>query len=478
MAVRTAGPRQPNQRLAALIQEAASSNAGLARRVNMVGAEHGLDLRYDKTSVARWLRGQQPRGMAPTLIAEALGRKLGRPVTVEEIGMADGRNGSSSVGLHFAPSTTAAIEEVTELWRADVSHREFLLGSSFAVAALIAPSRDWLITPPDAEVARPPSLAGRGPRIGPSDVYALRAAAKVFRDLDHQFGSGYVRSIVVHYLDDVVAEMLMGTYPERTGRALFSAAAQITELAGYMAVDTGRHGLAQRYYIQALRLSQAAGDRAYGGYVLAAGMSHLAGQLGSPREITQLARAASEGARDQATPTVRAMFHAAEARGHAVLGDVRSCEAALARAAAEMEKSNPQEDPDWIRHFTPAYLSDEFAHCYRDLDRPRQAKDHAQRALAEHAPGHVRRRVVDTVLVATAYAQEREVEAACATGSQAIEMLSQLRSHRGIEYLHDLDRRLDPYQDSSAVRGFRERLGRLAVRQSALPLVLAPAIPR
>jgi hypothetical protein len=51
-------------------------------------------------------------------------------------------------------------------------------------------------------------------------------------------------------------------------------------------------------------------------------------------------------------------------------------------------------------------------------------------------------------------------------------------AHRGIEYLHDLDRRLDPYQDSSAVRGFRERLGRLAVRQSALPLVLAPAIPR
>ena len=82
------------------------------------------------------------------------------------------------------------------------------------------------------------------------------------------------------------------------------------------------------------------------------------------------------------------------------------------------------------------------------------------------------------MLVATAYAQEREVEAACAAGSQAIEMLSQLRSHRGIEYLHDLDRRLDPYQDSSAVRGFRERLGRLAVRQSALPLVLAPAIPR
>lgn len=467
MAVRTTAARQPNQRLAALIHEAACSNAGLARRVNMVGAEHALDLRYDKTSVARWLRGQQPRGMAPTLIAEALGRKLGRPVTVEEIGMADGRNGSSSVGLHFAPTTAGAVEEAVELFRADVSHREFLLGSSFAVAALIAPSRDWLITPPDPEVARPLALAGRGPRVGPGDVYAIRAATKSFRELDHQFGSGYVRSMVVHYLDEVVGELLGGAYPERTGRALFAAAAQLAELAGYMAVDTGRHGLAQRYYIQALRLSQAAGDRAYGGYVLAAGMSHLAGQLGSPREITQLARAAQEGARDQATATARAMFNAAEARGHAVLGDVKACEAALSRASAEMEKSDPSLDPEWIAHFTPAYLADEFAHCYRDLNRPRQAKDHAQRALAGHAERHVRRRAVDTVLIAIALVQEREIEGACAAGSAAIDMLAQLRSHRGVEYLHDLDRRLDPYQETLAVRGFRERLGRLAVRQMA-----------
>jgi hypothetical protein len=79
----------------------------------------------------------------------------------------------------------------------------------------------------------------------------------------------------------------------------------------------------------------------------------------------------------------------------------------------------------------------------------------------------VRRRAVDTVLVATAYAQEREVEAACAAGTAAIDLLAQLRSHRGVEYLHDLDRRLDPYRETIAVRGFRERLGRLAVRQAA-----------
>ena len=52
-------PRQrvPNRRLAALIEEAGFSHAGLARRVDQLGLEHGLDLRYDKTSVTRWLRG-------------------------------------------------------------------------------------------------------------------------------------------------------------------------------------------------------------------------------------------------------------------------------------------------------------------------------------------------------------------------------------------------------------------------------------
>ncbi|MER5489438.1 hypothetical protein ABT024_40660, partial [Streptomyces sp. NPDC002812] len=39
--------RTPNRQLAALIAEAGFSNAGLARRVDQLGLEHGLDLRLD-----------------------------------------------------------------------------------------------------------------------------------------------------------------------------------------------------------------------------------------------------------------------------------------------------------------------------------------------------------------------------------------------------------------------------------------------
>ncbi|MDI3386464.1 transcriptional regulator [Streptomyces sp. B-S-A8] len=453
MAARPLVARQPNERLQALIQEAGCSNAGLARRVNMCGAEHGLDLRYDKTSVARWLRGQQPRGRAPGIIAEAIGRKLGRAVTIDDIGMAGGRNLASGVGLQFSPTVLGAIEQVCELWRSDVGRRDFLSGSTVAASALVEPSRDWLISATDTQVART-----AGARVGRSDVAAVRAMTESLVQLDRQYGSGHVRPVVVHYLNSVVSGLLAGAYREAVGRELFAAVARLTELAGYMAVDTGQAGLAQRYYIQALRLAQAAGDRGYGGYVLAASMSHLAAQLGNPREIAQLARAAQEGARGRVTPRAEAMFHAAEARGHALLRDARSTHTAAARAQAALDRADSAvEDPVWIRHFDGAYLADELAHCHRDLGHADAAARAAQDSLDGHPESRARRRAIGLVLLATAQLQQREVEQACHTGTRAMELLGTLRSDRGSEYLDDFQGRLAPFHDQRAVREFGAR---------------------
>jgi hypothetical protein len=455
MAARPLVARQPNERLQALIQEAGCSNAGLARRVNMVGSERGLDLRYDKTSVARWLRGQQPRGRAPGIIAEALGRKLARTVTIDEIGMANGKNLASGVGLQFSPTVLGAIEQVCELWRSDVGRRDFLSGSAVASSALVEPSRDWLITGADGTVART-----TGARVGDSDVEAVRAMTRALTDLDHRFGSGHVRPVLVHYLNSVVSGLLSGAYRESVGRRLFGAVSRLTELAGYMAIDTGQPGLAQRYYIQALRLAQASGDRGYGGYVLAASMSHLAAQLGNPREIAQLARAAQEGSRGHVPPRAQAMFYAAEARGHALMGDARTCQAVAGRALTALEHAGDEtgDDPDWIAHFDHAYLADELAHCYRDLGEPEAASRHATDSLEGHPESRARRRAIGYVLLATAQIQQREVEEACRTGTRAVELLGTLRSSRGAEYLDDLQQRLEPYGSEPAVREFGARL--------------------
>ncbi|WP_326597411.1 transcriptional regulator [Streptomyces sp. NBC_01803] len=454
--------RQPNERLLSLIREAGCSNAGLARRVNLCAAEHGFDFRYDKTSVARWIRGQQPRGRAPEVIAEALGRKLGRPVTVDEIGMGTTRQLTSSVGLHFAAGLAESLEQATELWRSDVARRESgdgqnpyaPGGSSVAPAALVEPSRDWLITPADTEVAR-----ATGARVGTADVGAVVATTAALVALDRRWGSGHVRPVVVHYLNSVVAGLLDGSYRETIGRELFAAAARLTELAGYMAVDSGLPGLAQRYYIQALRLAQAAGDRGFGGYVLAAGMSHLAAELGNPREVIQLARAAQEGSRGRVTPRAQALFLAAEARGYAQLGDQEGCRRTASEALAALERSDADsgDEPAWIAHFDAAYLADELAHCHRDLGQGRAAQQRAIEALSGHPETRARRRAIGLLILATGQLQEGELDAACHTASEAGTLLDGLRSGRGGDYFEDFRSRLAPHRNEPTVREFAAR---------------------
>lgn len=420
----------------------------------MYGTERGLDLRYDKTSVSRWLRGQQPRGLTPVIIAEVLGQKLGRAVTVEEIGMANSRQQEASgIGLTFAPALPNALDQVCDLWRCDANGRNFHAGSIVSVSALLGPSRDWLITDPDTAVSRT-----GGQWVGTADIELMKQATQHLADLDHRFGSGHVRPIAVHYLNSVVSSLLKGSYRQMHGRQLCAAAARLTELVGYMAVDTGKASLAQRYYIQALRLAQAADDRGYGGYVLAAGMSHLAAALGYPREVAQLARVAQEGTRGQATLTTQACLYAAEARGYARLGDAQACSLAAGRAVDALERADRDDDPDWITHFDQAYLADELAHCYVDLQQPKPAARKAEEALTGLPEHRVRRRAIGLLLLATAQIQAREVDEACETATRALKLLPHLRSNLTIEYLKNFRSRLRPFSREVAVREFEAQL--------------------
>ncbi|MBM9510197.1 transcriptional regulator [Actinacidiphila acididurans] len=454
MAARRIVGREPNERLQALIEEANCSNVGLARRVNMRGAERGLDLRYDKTSVSRWLRGQQPRGMTPFIITEVLSDKLGRLVSIEEIGMTGGRRHQlSATGLAFIPDFRRAVEHACDLWQSDAARRNFLTGSGVLVSALLGPSRDWLIAEPDTEV----SHSGEN-RVSRADTELLGQATQNLADLDHRYGSGNVRPVAVHCLNSVATTLLRGSYDEADGRRLYAAAARLSELVGYMALDDGRAGLAQRYYIQALRLSQAAGDRGFGGYIMAVGMGHLAAVAGFPREVTQLARVALEGTRGRITPAVQACLYAAEARGHALTGDGPAYELAAGRAVEALERSDPAQEPDWITRFDRAYLADELAHCCVDLHRHQPAVRRAEEALAGHPAHRVRRRTIDLLLLATAHAQAHRMEEACGAAKQALPLLTGLRSHLGLRYLRNFQERLLPFVREASVRDFHDSL--------------------
>lgn len=473
--------RTPNRQLAALIAEAGFSNAGLARRVDQLGLEHGLDLRYDKTSVTRWLRGQQPRGTTPALIAEVFTRRLGRRLTAQDLGL----DACAPVyaGLEFAATPEEAVDIVSGLWRKDSGSHAELRKIAFTSAGLVVPSRDWLIGRADEKVARaeppvrvpaqgrPPlrpaellarrrSTAERGPghRVTGGDIAALRSVGELFRTLDDAYGGGHARQALVRYLEHECEPMLRGTYGEQTGRRLFAAAADLTRLAGWTSYDIAAHGLAQRYFVQALRLAQAAGDRPYGAYVLVT-MSRQAVYLGHGREAVQLARVAQQGAGGSGPPVVQALLHAAEARGHGVLGEVRSCTAALVRAERAMEGARPGDEvPYWARFFDEAQLADEFGHCHRDLQQFRAAAQHAERSLQLRAPGYARSRLFCRMVLATARLGLGELDQACQLAAEAAGQAAEMRSVRAVEYVRDFERKLEPYRDAAPVRTYRDKI--------------------
>ncbi|WP_405781354.1 regulator [Streptomyces sp. NBC_00859] len=487
-------PQRPsNRQLAALIGEAGFSNAGLARRVDQLGLEHGLDLRYDKTSVTRWLRGQQPRGTTPALIAEVFTRRLGRRLSAQDLGL----DACAPVyaGLEFAGTPEEAVDIVAGLWRKDSGSHAELRKIAFTPAGLVVPSRDWLIgrpddwgTPGSAGGVRPgqsgrgdpknsgsrsPSARGSvprqrqtdrapGQRVGAGDIAALRSVGDLFRTLDHAYGGGHARQALVRYLEHEAEPMLRGTYGEATGRRLFAAAADLTRLAGWTSYDIAAHGLAQRYFVQALRLSQAAGDRAYGSYVLVT-MSRQAVYLGHGREAVQLARVAQQGIGTSAPPVVQALLHAVEARGHGVLGEVRACTASLVRAERAMAGVRPGDEvPHWARFFDEAQLADEFGHCHRDLQQYRPAAQYAERSLQLRAPAFARSRLFCRVVLATARLGLGELDQACALGAESAQQAGEMRSVRAVEYVREFERRLEPYRDAAAVRGYRDRVAAMA----------------
>ncbi|MEU8042281.1 hypothetical protein [Streptosporangium sp. NPDC049078] len=352
--------REPNRLLQRLIAEAGFTHKGLARRLNDLGAARGLSgLRYDHSSVLRWIAGQRPRDPVTGLLAEIFALRLGRAVSPEDLGLSAVLT-PLDLGQEFDHTWQEGISTVTALWRGDVERRRFLLDSTFAIGAGSAGAVRWLTLPLEG---RPEGQGTR--RVGMDDIAAIREVTRSFGELDNRFGGGRVRPAVVKYLDTSVAPLLAdGSYAENTGKALASAAAELTRLAGWMAYDLEQHGLAQRYLIQALRLARGAGDHGLGGEILA-GMSHQAVYIGQPAHALDLARAAQLSARRAGIFALLAETHVLEAHAHAALDDRAACASSLHEAELSFDRRRAGHEPDWISYFDEAYLAAKIAHCGR-----------------------------------------------------------------------------------------------------------------
>ncbi len=432
------------------------SNKGLARRVVDLAKARGVaNVRCDHTSVLRWLAGEQPRPPVPELIAGVLGDALGRPVPEIELGMAPS-DLPADLGLHLPIAWADTIAISTALWRADVQRRRFLVNAVFAAAAMPASALRWLTSPPADAPARSGPL-----RVGRADIDAIRELTLSYRELDNRLGGGRLRAVILSYLDDHVSHLLTnGSYREETGRQLAAACGELSQLAGWVAYDSGEHGVAQRYLTQALAYGRHAGDPALGAEILAA-QAHQALYLGRPGEAIDLSRAAQTAALKHGSATLLTECLVMEAHGQAARNDAHACGTTLATAERTFDRATQEDSPAWLAYFDEAYLAARMAQCFRDLGEANHAARYARRSL-DMDGRYVRGRAFNLALLATAHAAQGEPERACSVGLQALDLTVRLTSARSVHYVRDLVRRLRPRADVPTVREFtaevRERL--------------------
>lgn len=442
--------KRPNASLGSWFVRSGWSKGELARQVNrrarQLGAHH---VSTDTSRVRRWLDGEQPREPIPRILSELFSERFGCVVGIEDLGLRPAHQSPSDSGVDLPWAAPQTVSLLSEFSRSDLMlARRGFLGTSLALAAgpaLVEPMQRWLAPAPAGAV---PSQAGgdrsrRPARLSQPELELLEATAVMFRQWDAQCGGGLRRKAVVGQLHEVT-DLLQESHSPDVTKRLFTVAAELAELAGWMSYDIGMQPTAQKYFVLALHAAKEAGNRPLGSYILS-NMSRQMIHLGRPDDALELIHLAQYGSRESATARTQAMLYAMEARAYANIGQPSKCHRAVRMAEdAFSECSGGDEDPDWIRFFSEAELNAENAHSFRDLayvagrspTYANLATPFMQRAVdlfgaeADQENGHHRSYALNLIGMATVHLLQREPEQAAHLAGQALPLAGRIRSER------------------------------------------------
>ncbi|MCX4826709.1 sporulation protein [Streptomyces sp. NBC_01142] len=337
-----------------------------------------------------------------------------------------------------------------------MNRRDFLnrTGSGFAASAFTVPVTRWLVTPADETADHE-----GGGQVGRADLDELREAADDARRLDSKYGGGnWKANSVTACLDHRTGPLLQGSFSDEIGRELFSVTAELSRLAGWTAFDVGEHEVAQRHFIQALRLARAGGDVQLGCYVLTT-MAMQSLMRGFASEAVDMTQGAFERAKGQGVPRVLAFTKLIEARAHARENDPRAASRAL-KASEDLlgqAKDDSGDEPAWIDFYHHARLSADAAEVFRDLKNPKAALGWNQQATAMPTGVFTRSVGMRLAIVGTAHLQARDLDRGLELGNRSVDILARVQSSRAKDYVREFNAALAPWRREPAVREFVHR---------------------
>ncbi|MFC5805277.1 hypothetical protein [Streptomyces formicae] len=484
---------EPNTRLSDLFGLAGWSKGELARLVNRQAAAMGHpQLATDTSRVRRWIdMGETPREPVPKVLAALFTERLGRVVTIEDLGFVrqkrtgkrqDVSTTQNPDGLPWAPERTAAV--LTEFTGMDLMlNRRGLVGAGAALAAgsaLSSAMHDWLHTDPALHADAPriddplhadPAGYDRyeAAPIGSQGIEALERSVEVFRAWDAARGGGLQRKAVVGQLNEV-GGMLAYRHPDHLQRRLWGVAANLAVLAGWMSHDVGFEPTAQKYFVIAAHAAREGGDRPRAGEALSRAARQMV-HLGRPDDALDLMKLAKSGSGEQTLPRTHAMLRTIEAWAQASMGKGQAMRRTLGEAE-ELFVSDKGDvpPPSWMQMFDEADLHGMQALAFRTLaehehepDAATTAQRHAKQALELREGGRQRSKIFDYISLASACFIADDPEQADRYARLALVSMGETSSHRTWDRLRQMYRLTGEYAGYGKIQDLREEI------QLALP---------
>ncbi|WP_329362274.1 hypothetical protein OG896_03580 [Streptomyces sp. NBC_00669] len=481
---------EANTRLADLFGLTGWSKGELARLVNRHAAAMGHpQLATDTSRVRRWIdTGESPREPVPRVLAALFTERLGRVVTIEDLGFDRRRQaGKKQIGdgLPWPPERTAAV--LTEFTGMDLMlNRRGLVGAGAALTAgtvLSTAMHEWLHTDPalaaDAPVLDDPLAVDpvahdvyEAAPIGSQEIESLEHSVEVFRAWDASRGGGLQRKAVVGQLNEV-GGMLSYRHPPHLQRRLWGVAANLAVLAGWMSHDVGLEPTAQKYFVIAAHAAREGGDRPRAGEALSRAARQMV-HLDRPDDAIDLMKLATSGSGEQTLPRIQAMLRTVEAWAQASMGRGQEMRRTLGEAE-ELFASDAGEEPppSWMQNFDEADLHGMQALAYRTLaehdpSAAVQAQLHARRAIDLRGGGRERSMIFDYLSLASACFIANDPEQADRYARIALSTIGQTSSHRTWDRLRQMYRLTARYSGQVEIQELRREI------ETALPKQKAP----
>lgn len=458
-----------NEVLSALLDELGWSPKALARKLNRVFGAGTVA----ETAPYHWRdAGGVPRSPLPAMTAHVLSHELGRPVSVEQLWQGRALDAPlllpADANLEH-PWTVKGLDQIVEDWVLGglVDRRRFLAISGAGLLAAVSQYLD--------------GMAGRGtftPRITDREgsdplVAQVEQNLPLLQLLDDANGGARHLPYVGAQFRAVGLLLREGGFSQDATARLIRAFAEIGQLAGWMAFDSANHGLAQRYFVTALRAAHQVNDRELCAHILA-DMSFQAASRHHAEDAITLGEAARR-ASEAGTASVRASVLSRLAHGYAAAGHSADFERTswLARELIET-RAGYEVEPRWMYFLTPNHLECQTGYSMINLGRSafregqrstgrrfmRRGQDLLETGahMVSNGDPSQRRALFEGAWLALGYSASGEMERSIEIARTAVARLETVRSPRSTGLLQQLAVELRRRQRNPHVKTFLPEL--------------------